>query len=139
MTIATRVCNDASAAQLQARNAGLPAMCDSVDVQDLPDLNGHRVLQNVLRVFEPHAPLDQSEIHEQSHAVCVHRERSPCDRSPRASVPNSRGRYKILTIHENIPEYIAGSDKAVLGHSILSGCVLSQFRMFLRDSSKTRM
>ncbi len=58
MTVAAKVCDDASAALLQARNAGLPAMCDSVDVQGLPDLHGHRVLQKVLRVFKPHAPLN---------------------------------------------------------------------------------
>ena len=30
------------------------------------------------------------------------------------SVPNSRDRYKVFTIHENIPEYVAGSDKVAL-------------------------
>src|SRR5258708_5207969 len=45
----------------------------------------------------------------------LHAKRSLWDRSPRASVPNSRGRYKLLTIHENITEYVTGSDKVVLG------------------------
>jgi hypothetical protein len=55
---------------------------------------------------------------------------SPCDRSPRASVPKSHDRYKVFAIiHENIPEYITGSDKVVL-----RGCIKTSDRSTSRGA-----
>ena len=71
VTISAKVRDDAGVAPLCPRNTNLPAVCDSVNVQRLSNRRRDNRLQGILRALEPHAPVNQSEVVKEPHAMDI--------------------------------------------------------------------